>query len=164
MLYHQQTTLEHPVCSKYPSAIAGLSSMISQEGGKTNVKNEDDHPVISLDKIANARRSERTLSTMDIAFGIADERERNRKMVLTDFKFRKKQPKNFSTTDLDSKVAGSVQILGHCIQIEKRYYLITPKNMVSQAQADLRRLYKLKPPFEAICIEAFLDKFFDLAK
>ncbi|WP_047452091.1 hypothetical protein [Alistipes sp. ZOR0009] len=164
MLYHKQTTLDHPICRKYPSVVIGLNTMISQEGGKKLVKTEDNKPVISLDEIANAQRSGRTLSTMDIAFGIADERERNRKMVLTDFKFRKKQPKNFSTTDLDAKVAGSVQILGHCIQIEKKYYLITPKNMVSQAQADLRRLYKLKSPFEAICIEVFLDKFFDLKK
>lgn len=164
MLYHKPTTLDHPLAGKYPVALVNLNTLIVEEGGRHSFKGVVDYLIINLDSVAKNQRSGNTLSTMDFAFGIADERERSPRMVLTDFKFRQKEPKNFGRAALDSKVSGSTQLMGHSIPIEKKYYLVIPPNKVSQAQADLRRLYKLKSPFEAIGIEAFLAKFFDLVR
>lgn len=116
MKYCKATTLQHPVAKKYPVCLQELLSCIKQEG-----------------------RGDRE-ATMDVTVGLSHE-GKNREMLLVEFRFRYKSPRNISEANIRNKINHSRDLLGGTVSKDYIFIFTSNKN---EARSHFNRLFRGK--------------------
>lgn len=137
MIYCEHTTKNHPISLSHPSCLEELSNVIKNEGGN-NSGCPTNCFVLNLDKLVKNNNFSH-MSSMDISFGISTERI-NPKIVLVEFKYNLKSPKNITKNEIEDKINDSITLLSREPSINNEYYFVFPSKIKEQA---LRHFYSL---------------------
>lgn len=159
--YCAVTTSEHPVSQRNQAYRCSIKKIIKKEGGKGHLFKDD--IVLDLDKIEKnlAKRGKRDKNmTMDVYFGISNN-NRNKKIVLIDFKFNVKNPGNLGREELEGKVKSSKAIIGSEMSICNEYFFIFNSNVIQQSIHRFNRIFSGKPnnPYKAVTEKELHDKY-----
>ena len=162
MQYDKPTTENHQLSLKNPKCLEMLDKIIVDEGGSCSRKLGNDVVVLNLDKVAKGLKAARTISTMDMTFGVTDENGKNAKMVLVDFKFRHKTVSTIGKSDLEDKVKDSRDIMGNIPPILPQCYFVFTTKLTNQATRHIARIFNNKPsiPYKSVDINDLLTMFF----
>lgn len=141
MEYNLAITLEHPYASTYAHL---LNELIQKDGGSGLFP--DEIKAISLDGIERSFKKDRPDPTMDVALGVADKRNNaivNKRMLLCEFRFNYKNPRNISKSDIEGKVNYSSALLKNNYegQIDPKCYFLFSESVCQQAKYRFSRIY-----------------------
>ncbi len=139
MKYCKETTKQHPLSLKYPACLVQLKGCIKKEGGSGALFNEDDI-CLNLDEIEKVVSNGNREATMDVAIGLSEE-ERNRQMLLVEFRFRYDKPSNIGKKEIEDKIKHSKQLLLGGVMINKNYVFVFSPKKVNEARSHFRRLF-----------------------
>lgn len=139
MKYCKATTLQHPVAKKYPVCLQELLSCIKQEGGKGTVFCHKEI-CINLDEVEKQKGRGDREATMDVTVGLSHE-GKNREMLLVEFRFRYKSPRNISEANIRNKINHSRDLLGGTASKDYIFIFTSNKN---EARSHFNRLFRGK--------------------
>lgn len=157
----EHTTTQNKLAIKFKNCLNNIQSHILKEGCKNKLF--DKEQCLNLDEIEiclakKERRSKN--STVDAVIGLKKSSLRN--ILLCDFKFNVKNPRNIDKNDIDSKIYYSKQLFENSEQFHNKIYLIFKKEIKNEARSRIRRLYLNKSFVLAIDIEEFKEWHFEI--
>lgn len=160
MVYCKLATDEHAQSVAHTDCLIGLNEMITKEGASCSIFDAN-WTVLDLDALeiklkASERRSKQN-KTCDFAAGI--KQNNNRKILLAECRLRYKSANNLSSTELNEKIDGSMEILGYTPQIHNSFYFIFTDNVAKQAFRRLREFKSNRKEFIAVTVKDFKDLF-----
>lgn len=139
MKYCKETTLLHPLATRFPHCLQELFSCIKQEGGK-GILFCHKEICINLDEVEKNMAYSDRKATMDITVGLSRE-GKNREMLLVEFRFRYKSPRNISEGNIRDKISHSKELLGGAVSKDYIFIFSSHKN---EARSYFNRLFKGK--------------------
>lgn len=146
MKYCGTTTTNHPVSIMYPRCLQDINTVNIREGYTEHVSLfEDAELVINLDYVEGqiASKEKRSpVKSMDMAFGITNDKASIKQMVMVELRFNYVNMKNLTRPELIKKVAGSLLALGTHIPVYKDYIFVFQKNLKAQAK---NRFFRMDP-------------------
>lgn len=155
------TTTQNKLAKDFQNCITKLQIHITKEGCKSRVFKEE--TCLNLDEIEvfkakKERRNKR--STVDAAIGL--KKLSISKILLLDFKFNVKSPRNINRREIDSKIEYSKTLFTDGIQFYNTIYLIFQKEIKNEAISHIRRLYQNKKYVIALDIEELKKWHFEI--
>lgn len=162
MVYNLDVTKDHPLADKFA---LDFNDMVKADGGRGVFPGET--VAISLDNAERAKRKHAPESTMDSALGITSRgslpRTRNKRMLMCEFRFKHKNWKNISKTELEEKVAYSKSLMqeNYDGNIESKCFFIFDKSVYQQAKSYFSRAYSTRTGGRIVVTEEeFLELIF----
>ena len=137
MKYCKVTTLQHELAIKFPACLQELLTCIKQEGGKGGLFCHGE-VCINLDEVEKQIGHANRDATMDVTIGLSKQ-GKNREMLLVEFRFRYKSPRNISEKSIRDKIAHSKDLVGG--NISKDYVFIFTSNK-NEARSHFNRLFR----------------------
>lgn len=137
MKYCKETTLLHPLAARFPNCLQELLHCIRQEGGKGNLFCHQEI-CINLDEVERKTACADRKATMDVTIGLSRE-GKNREMLLVEFRFRYKSPRNISEKNIRDKISHSKELLGGTVSKDYIFIFSAHKN---EARSYFNRLFK----------------------
>lgn len=141
MEYNEEVTRDHPLANY----INSLNSLVVSDGGRGIFANEA--IAISLDEAEIALRKSSPSPTMDIALGVikrgTSANPKSKKIVLCEFRFNYKKPKNIDGKNIKNKINYSKSLVqnGYFGSIHNKFYFLFDKKVVAQALHHIGRLF-----------------------
>lgn len=139
MKYCKATTLQHPLAKRYPACLQELWSCIKQEGGKGTLFCHKEI-CINLDEVEKQTGRGDREATMDVTVGLSKE-GKNREMLLVEFRFRYKSPRNISEANIRDKINHSRDLLEGTVSRDYIFIFTSNKN---EARSHFNRLFRGK--------------------
>lgn len=161
MVYCKKATEEHPISIKFPQSLIGINTMITKEGQRCNMF-ENNLRVLDMDDVETnlARQQKRSKNkTTDFAMGIKI--NKSTKFLLAEGRFRygKEGAKKLTKGELMPKVNGSIGILDQEPPIHTDIYFLFSKDAIKEARSNMVRLSTGRYKYYAMTIEEFKDCF-----
>ncbi len=157
--YCPASTQQHPLSKKHPDCIEKIHELCRKEGArKTPFESE---VCLNIDQVEHnlAKREKRSKrSTMDLAFGLAH--KSTKRFVPVELKLNIKSIYNLEGSELKSKIAGSIALLGHNPQLLNKYYFVFKPGLKNQAERNLRRLFENRRIVSGIDLNDLKNHFF----
>ena len=142
--YSESYTREHRLANN-TSCLKNLNELSKADGGKGLF--DPDGVVLSIDEAEKRACPSNPQKTVDMAMGIAEEnsegKERNRQMLLCEFRFNYKNPGNVSMSELEGKIKHSIELLSDGmdgVRIYPKVYFLFAKH--EQARSVFARRYE----------------------
>jgi hypothetical protein len=161
MVYCRKETEAHPISIRFPRSLIGINAMITKEGQRCNLFDEN-WKVLDMDDIETnlARQYRRSkTSTTDFAMGIKI--SNSSKMLLVECKFGcgNEGVKGLTEGELTAKVNGTIGILGQEPPIHFDVYFLFSNNEIKQARNKMVRFSTGKKKYHAKTTTEFRDCF-----
>lgn len=158
MVYNEQATLSHPLSRKFSE---NLNKLSIKDGGKGLFKK--DAIAISLDKVEKSKKIDQQQETMDIAIGIikkgTEDKPKNKRLLMCEFKFRVTNPGKISTRKIENKINNSRSMLqkGYLEgSIHPVNYILFQDHMAGQGRRAISSRLKNKKNNIQVCSESDL--------
>jgi len=140
MEYSNKITFEHPLSNTYSKDI---NILVKTDGGQGRfIPNT---MVISLDDAEKGVGKSNRSKTMDIALGVINrgtsKNPKNKRILLCEFRFNYKNPKNISATEIKDKIDYSKKLVRKDYDgvIDSNMYFLFNVNIDAQARSIINR-------------------------
>ncbi len=161
MVYCKKATEEHPISIRFPQSLIGMNPMITKEGERCNLFDEN-WRVLDMDdvetRLASQQRRSKT-STTDFAMGIKISNSTKFLLVECRFRYGNEGVKRLTEGELTAKVNGSIGILSQDPPIHSDVYFLFSNSEIQQARNKMARLSAGRKKYLAKTTTEFKDCF-----
>lgn len=161
MVYCRKETEEHPISIRNPRSLIGINAMITKEGQRCNLF-DNNWRVLDMDDVetnlAQQQRRNKTKTT-DFAMGVMISNSTKFLLVECRFRYGNEGVKKLTEGELTAKVNGSIGILGQVPPINSDVYFLFSNNEIQQARNKMVRLSAGRKKYLAKTIAEFKNCF-----
>lgn len=157
--YCSKTTKAHQISKGFSTCLEKLDDISRNEGCKKPPFSEE--IALNLDKVENLKAQKESRSknrTIDIFIGVTN--DKNKRILLCEYKLRLKSPTNLSQREIKEKIDNTKKMVGHSPPLSPEIIFLFKPNQVNQAYNILRRFFPTRRDLKSSDIQSFKNSYF----